>query len=107
MNLAKQKNSSMCAICHLSILPNENQNIPLYCIYPRCTMASHLFCLAKFMIQNETQSLTIQLVPTVGPCPRCHAPLIWGDLIKRSKNVRCWNIPRTLTDASGKKSSQN
>ncbi|NWQ72558.1 SLX1 endonuclease, partial [Neopipo cinnamomea] len=49
----------------------------LRCPRPVCPMAAHPPCLARLFLRPEPQ----QLLPLAGTCPRCHAHLLWGELI--------------------------
>ncbi|XP_014749235.1 PREDICTED: structure-specific endonuclease subunit SLX1-like [Sturnus vulgaris] len=51
----------------------------LRCPHPQCSMAAHPPCLARLFLAPEP----LQLLPVGGTCPSCHAPLLWGDLIRR------------------------
>ncbi|XP_074787084.1 structure-specific endonuclease subunit SLX1-like [Athene noctua] len=63
--------------CDLCGGPWEAQAPPLRC--PRCPLAAHAPCLANALLRPEPR----ELLPVGGACPRCHAPLLWGDLIRR------------------------
>ncbi|XP_064900371.1 structure-specific endonuclease subunit SLX1-like isoform X7 [Columba livia] len=44
---------------------------------PRCPLAAHPACLARRFLREEPR----ELLPLRGNCPRCHAHLLWGDVI--------------------------
>ncbi|XP_014118022.1 PREDICTED: structure-specific endonuclease subunit SLX1 [Pseudopodoces humilis] len=65
-----------CGLC------GEDLATPLLrCPRPPCSMAAHPPCLARLFLAPEPR----QLLPITGACPRCHAQLLWGDLIRRCK----------------------
>ncbi|XP_065511387.1 structure-specific endonuclease subunit SLX1 [Caloenas nicobarica] len=49
---------------------------PVRC--PRCPLAAHAPCLARLFLRPEPR----ELLPLHGDCPRCHAHLLWGDVIR-------------------------
>ncbi|XP_054664723.1 structure-specific endonuclease subunit SLX1 [Grus americana] len=51
---------------------------PLRCPRPLCPLAAHPPCLARLFLRPEPR----ELLPVGGACPRCHAHLLWGDLIR-------------------------
>lgn len=51
------------------------------CYQPKCTMTSHIICLADKFLSRSSES-TSQILPVEGPCPRCLLTLQWGDVIR-------------------------
>ncbi|XP_070269906.1 structure-specific endonuclease subunit SLX1 [Myotis yumanensis] len=50
---------------------------PLCCPHPGCSLRAHMTCLADEFLQEEPG----QLLPLEGRCPGCKSSLLWGDLI--------------------------
>ncbi|KAJ3065092.1 Slx4p interacting protein, partial [Podochytrium sp. JEL0797] len=72
-----------CSVCSD---PIDTLNPPSFIICPAtpgCTMAAHLSCLARHLIESENSPVDepFQIIPVSGPCPECEEKLSWGDLI--------------------------
>ncbi|NXP49610.1 SLX1 endonuclease, partial [Heliornis fulica] len=64
------------ALCELCAEPCQ-ASPPLRCPRPGCLLTAHPLCLARVFLRSEPR----ELLPMHGACPRCHAHLLWGDLI--------------------------
>ncbi|XP_036268868.1 structure-specific endonuclease subunit SLX1 isoform X1 [Pipistrellus kuhlii] len=69
-----QDSEAPCTLCACA-LPDEEG--PLCCPYPGCSLRAHMTCLAEEFLQEEPG----QLLPLEGRCPGCKNSLLWGDLI--------------------------
>lgn len=72
--LADQDVEALCTLCARALQDEEG---PLYCPHPGCTLRAHMICLAEEFLQEEPG----QLLPLEGQCPGCKNSLLWGDLI--------------------------
>ncbi|KAB0348724.1 hypothetical protein FD754_013581 [Muntiacus muntjak] len=63
-----------CTLCARALQDEEN---PLCCPHPGCSLRAHVICLAEEFLQEEPG----QLLPLEGACPGCKNSLLWGDLI--------------------------
>ncbi|XP_035826230.1 structure-specific endonuclease subunit slx1 [Aplysia californica] len=66
-----------CSICDL-LIQAEDKSVT--CLKPRCSMMSHLVCLAKSFLPDPTK-----LLPVEGKCPQCNVTLLWGEVIRHMK----------------------
>uniref|UniRef100_A0A8C6BJX9 SLX1 homolog A, structure-specific endonuclease subunit n=1 Tax=Monodon monoceros TaxID=40151 RepID=A0A8C6BJX9_MONMO len=55
----------------------RDEEDPLCCPHPGCSLRAHVICLAEEFLQEEPG----QLLPLEGQCPGCKNSLLWGDLI--------------------------
>ncbi|XP_054549736.1 structure-specific endonuclease subunit SLX1 isoform X2 [Talpa occidentalis] len=69
---------ALCALCARALQDEEG---PLCCPHPGCTLRAHIICLAEEFLQEEPG----QLLPLEGQCPGCKNSLLWGDLIWLSR----------------------
>lgn len=53
--------------CTLSKIPLQDgdEDIPLHCFHPTCTMAAHMFCLSRLFLEKEPN----HILPIEGQCP--------------------------------------
>ncbi|XP_061251841.1 structure-specific endonuclease subunit SLX1-like [Bos javanicus] len=63
-----------CTLCARALQDEES---PLCCPHPGCSLRAHVICLAEEFLQEEPG----QLLPLEGACPGCKNSLLWGDLI--------------------------
>ncbi|XP_075302130.1 structure-specific endonuclease subunit SLX1-like [Opisthocomus hoazin] len=70
--------------CDVCREPTQEAPPPLRCPCPSCPMAAHPPCLARLFLRPEPH----ELLPVGGACPRCHAHLLWGDLIRHHLGYR-------------------
>jgi len=65
----------------------------LRCFSLNCILG-HTLCIAKYMLSHENCENTM-LIPVRAPCPKCKAPLLWGELIadQRQRNIKNLNLP--------------
>ncbi|XP_036135945.1 structure-specific endonuclease subunit SLX1 [Molossus molossus] len=69
-----QDSEAPCTLCTRSLQDEED---PLCCPHPGCSLRAHMICLADEFLQEEPG----QLLPLEGQCPGCKNSLLWGDLI--------------------------
>lgn len=70
------------AEAHCSLCARGFQDeVPLCCPHPSCSVRAHMICLAEWFLQEEPG----QLLPLEGQCPGCENSLLWGDLIWLSR----------------------
>ena len=53
----------------------QDGDTTLRCLYPTCSMESHIICLAQHFCPNH-------VLPIEGDCPSCGRSLLWGDLVR-------------------------
>ncbi|KAK3083848.1 hypothetical protein FSP39_004064 [Pinctada imbricata] len=66
-----------CTVCRKYL---KEEDTTLKCVHPKCTMVSHIICLAKKFLKEGGQQG--QIIPVDGRCPRCQVPVLWADLIR-------------------------
>lgn len=66
--------NARCTLCARALQDEES---PLCCPHPGCSLRAHVICLAEEFLQEEPG----QLLPLEGACPGCKNSLLWGDLI--------------------------
>lgn len=82
---------SRCAVC-IKLMKNDANTVS--CYHPRCSMISHITCLAKSFLTKKQEEIT-HILPVEGTCPRCSQLLLWGDIIRHKQG--CY---QTLTEAT-------
>ncbi|XP_028373591.1 structure-specific endonuclease subunit SLX1 isoform X1 [Phyllostomus discolor] len=65
------------APCTLCARVLQDEEGPLCCPHPGCSLRAHMICLAQEFLQEEPG----QLLPLEGQCPGCKNSLLWGDLV--------------------------
>lgn len=68
-----------CAVCCKRIQATTDTTVT--CYYPKCSVQSHITCLADSFLTRKGE-ITTHILPVDGPCPRCKQVLIWGDVIR-------------------------
>ncbi|ETE61629.1 Structure-specific endonuclease subunit slx1, partial [Ophiophagus hannah] len=53
-----------CSVC-LKTFQDGDEDIPLHCFHPTCTMAAHMFCLSRLFLEKEPN----HILPIEGQCP--------------------------------------
>ncbi|XP_025019921.1 structure-specific endonuclease subunit slx1 isoform X1 [Python bivittatus] len=69
-----------CSVC-LKTFQDGDDDIPLHCFHPTCTMAAHIICLSRIFLEKEPN----HILPIEGQCPGCKNLILWGDLIRHHK----------------------
>uniref|UniRef100_A0A1B6L799 Structure-specific endonuclease subunit SLX1 C-terminal domain-containing protein n=1 Tax=Graphocephala atropunctata TaxID=36148 RepID=A0A1B6L799_9HEMI len=64
-----------CHICSRTV----DQEDTLFCVIPQCPCVSHIVCLARHFLGNDSE----EILPVEGTCPKCNANILWGDLIRK------------------------
>ncbi|KAI9847940.1 MAG: Slx4p interacting protein [Sclerophora amabilis] len=72
-----QGREKCCAICHGRI--EHAFSVGATCPQQGCEAVSHLICLSQEFLRHEDSE---DIVPTNGPCPRCHQISSWVDITK-------------------------
>uniref|UniRef100_A0A1B6FGG6 Structure-specific endonuclease subunit SLX1 C-terminal domain-containing protein n=1 Tax=Cuerna arida TaxID=1464854 RepID=A0A1B6FGG6_9HEMI len=66
--------------CHICCRTVTNED-SLYCVIPKCPCVSHIMCLARHFLGNNSE----EILPVEGTCPVCNSSLLWGDVIRKKK----------------------
>ncbi|KAJ7314044.1 hypothetical protein JRQ81_005950 [Phrynocephalus forsythii] len=69
-----------CSVC-LKNFQDGDDDLPLRCFHPNCTMAAHIICLSRVFLEKEPH----HFLPVEGQCPGCKNLVLWGDLIRHHK----------------------
>ncbi|XP_052889473.1 structure-specific endonuclease subunit SLX1 homolog [Anopheles moucheti] len=81
MQDVSQSTTKDCTICgrwmNVKELEQEG-DLVLRCLHPRCPLVSHLECLAEIVLEPG------QYVPVEGDCPVCEGHFLWGDIIRKA-----------------------
>lgn len=65
---------ALCTVCACALQDEEG---PLCCPHPGCSLRAHVICLAEEFLHEEPG----QLLPLEGQCPGCKNSVLWGDLV--------------------------
>uniref|UniRef100_A0A182Q2R4 Structure-specific endonuclease subunit SLX1 homolog n=1 Tax=Anopheles farauti TaxID=69004 RepID=A0A182Q2R4_9DIPT len=78
----EEVSQQLCTLCKTSIDLTDMEttgDLMLRCLQPRCTLVSHLECLADLILEPG------QYIPIEGDCPVCETHFLWGDIIRKAK----------------------
>lgn len=67
-----------CGVCNKTA--SVEKSLILICPVDSCKSLSHLTCLSKKFLAEESNSDA--LIPTEGTCPGCHSPIRWSTMMK-------------------------
>ncbi|XP_060561917.1 structure-specific endonuclease subunit slx1-like [Ruditapes philippinarum] len=87
-----------CAVC-MKLIMSDSQSVS--CYRPKCSMISHMTCLAKSFLTKKQEEKT-HILPVDGACPRCSQQLLWGDIIRHKHG--CY---QTLTEVTEEEDSDD
>lgn len=73
---AVTKKHPLCAICDKKLKENGDR---VACQVPKCTMVSHMTCLAHLFLGAGDAG---HMIPVEGKCPGCGTQVLWGDVIR-------------------------
>ena len=65
-----------CSVCQKDL--DHDAGIYTVCPSPECEAVTHVTCLSKHFLEDDTDSL----IPIKGRCPSCKSELIWIDIVK-------------------------
>lgn len=81
LDAAKVRRYIRCTICNKLITPMVEKQVTVGCYHPKCTMTSHIICLANSFLTAKKEEMA-QILPVEGVCPKCKQALFWGDIVR-------------------------